>query len=233
MNGVQHTIMNVVHSRMVCYKPPMSNESKLRKGGRRPAAETQERILELTTDLMAAEGLSAIKARTIAAQAGVSVGTIYNMFGDLDDLVRLANGRTYDDLYAHQRDALSQTRGAGHTPTEQLYALAHAYLEWVTQHHLLWSATLAFNRERMDTAPDWYREKETALLGIIEDALDDFPVTFQGQMRLHTARALWASIHGIVGMAMGTKTLLLPEAEIDMQMWIVIRAVAGALEDGS
>ncbi|WP_377886621.1 TetR/AcrR family transcriptional regulator [Algimonas porphyrae] len=198
--------------------------------GRKAPDGTRERVIALTRDLMAADGLSSVKARPIAASAGVSVGTLYNMFGHLDDLVRLANGQTYDDLFAHQQGALDRARKAMQTPRRQLYTLAHAYLEWVGDHHTLWSATLAFNQDRMDSAPSWYRQKERALLAIIEQALEDFPIRFDGDRRLHTARALWASIHGIVSMAMGTRTLLLPVEDIEVQIEIVVDAVARTLK---
>ncbi|MGB6230896.1 MAG: TetR/AcrR family transcriptional regulator [Litorimonas sp.] len=198
--------------------------------GRKAPEGTRANIIALTRDLIAAKGLSAVKARNIAASAGVSVGTVYNLFGPLDDLVRLANGRTYDDLHAHQQAALEAARQSGATPRDRLFALAHAYLDWVGDHHAVWSATLAFNRGRRDHVPDWYAEKERALMGIIEDALSDFPHDFTGDDRLHTARALWASIHGIVSMAMGPTALLLPVEQIERQMEIVLSAVAATLE---
>ncbi|MEM9599506.1 MAG: TetR/AcrR family transcriptional regulator [Pseudomonadota bacterium] len=197
--------------------------------GRKAPDGTRDRIIHLTRERLAAGGLSDIKARPIAAAAGISVGTIYNMFGHLDDLVRLANGQTYDDLFAHQQAALQQARHSGRSPTEQLHALAHAYLDWIGDHHVLWSATLAFNQERMDSAPTWYRQKEQALLALIEQVLDDFPCPFEETMRLQTARALWASIHGIVSMAMGQRALLLPIEEIHVQIDIVVEAVAKTL----
>lgn len=199
--------------------------------GRKTPDGTRERIIGLTRDLMAVDGLSSLKVRAIAASTGVSVGTIYNMFGHLDDLVRLANGQTYDDLFTHQQNALLRARDAEQSPRHQLYALAHAYLEWVSDHHTLWSSTLAFNQDRMDSAPAWYRQKEQSLLAIIEEALEDFPICFDGDMRLHTARALWASIHGIVSMAMGTRTLLLPVEDIEVQIEIVVDAVARTLKN--
>ena len=197
--------------------------------GRKAPDGTRERIIRLTRERLASGGLADVKARPIAADAGISVGTIYNMFGHLDDLIRQANGQTYDDLFAHQQTALKQARHTGRSPADQLHALAHAYLDWIGNHHVLWSATLAFNQDRMDSAPIWYRQKEEALLGLIEQVLDDFPYAFDAEMRLQTARALWASIHGIVSMAMGQRALLLPIEEIHVQIDIVVDAVAQTL----
>ena len=198
--------------------------------GRRSPEGTRARIVTLTRALIAQKGLSGIKARTIASEAGLSVGTVYNMFGHLDDLVRLANGQTYDSLQANQTKALAAARSVGASPRVELHALADAYLDWVVGHHALWSATLAFNRERQGEAPDWYRAKEMGLLGIIEDALTDFPKAMSEAERHTAARALWSSIHGIVTMAMGARALLIPPDEITAQMRIIVDAVAATLE---
>ena len=208
---------------------PPKPEFLSRRGVRSPDG-TRERIVLQTRKTIAEAGLRSVKARDIARRAGVSVGTIYNMFGPLDNLVRMSNAVTYDDLFEHQSAALDAARADGAQPSETLRRLARAYLDWVRTHHALWSATLAFNRERRDDdVPEWYSSRERALLGIIEDALSDFPHEWDGEMRLHTARALWASIHGIVAMAMGATALLLPVDELELQMDVIIGPVAAGL----
>ena len=54
----------------------------------------REEILQLADRLLATEGLDALQARRIAREADCSVGTIYNIFGDIDGLIVAANSRT-------------------------------------------------------------------------------------------------------------------------------------------
>ena len=203
--------------------------SKASRRGRKSPSGTRARILTLTRSLIAQGGLSAVKARKIADEADVSVGTIYNMFGPLDDLVRQANAETYDALFIHQRAALDAARSEESAPRHHLQALANAYLDWVRDNHVMWAATLAFNRERHGEAPDWYREKEVALLQIVEDALGDFENGPRDEARAILARALWSSIHGIVSNAMGAKALLVPEENIRAQMHLIVNAIGEQL----
>ena len=51
-------------------------------------------IVAKAGDLVAEEGLSALQARRIAREAGCAVGTLYNLFGDIDGLVIAVNAQT-------------------------------------------------------------------------------------------------------------------------------------------
>ena len=190
----------------------------------------REAVIQATLKAMAAKGLEGLKARPIAQRAGISVGSIYNLFGDLDELTRIVNGRTYDDLFARETAALEAARAAEKSPREQLLALAAAYLDFVETHQTLWLAVLAFNRGRTELPPRWYLEKELSLLLIIQDALGAFAKAADPRVcRLH-ARALWASIHGIATLAVADGFMMQPIDEVWEQMEIVISAVADALQ---
>ena len=51
---------------------------------RLPKEETRENLVQTTLTLLENDGLEAVKARNVAEGAGVALGTIYNMFEDLD-----------------------------------------------------------------------------------------------------------------------------------------------------
>ena len=63
-------------------------------------AAVREALIKSTLALMQEGGLAAVKARTVADQAGVSVGTVYNLFGNVDQLILAANLKIYEDLGA-------------------------------------------------------------------------------------------------------------------------------------
>ena len=153
---------------------PASGESKT-AGRKRFEPEMREHVIKAATRAIEAKGLEGLKARPIAQRAGISVGSIYNLFGDLDELTRVINGRTYDALYEIERSALEQAREAGKTSREQMMDLAAAYLDFVETHQAIWLACLAFNRNQTDLPPQWYLDKEQALFRIIEDAIATFP----------------------------------------------------------
>ncbi|TIX63603.1 MAG: helix-turn-helix transcriptional regulator, partial [Mesorhizobium sp.] len=60
--------------------------------------EMSERVIAIAENLIEAGGAENLKARTIATEAGIAVGSIYNLFRDIDDLHRAVNMRLLDRL---------------------------------------------------------------------------------------------------------------------------------------
>jgi len=210
---------------------PESKKGRGRPAGRKSfTPDVKERVILATMEAMESLGLEGVKARLISKNTGISVGSIYNLFGDLDQLIRTINGRTYDQLYEIESKALSASRAAGQSPHEQMLALARAYLDFVSVNNPLWSAVLAFNRAQTQPAPDWYAAKEKALITIIEQAIEPLPGAVDPKTRLLHARALWASIHGIVTVAVTGGFADQAKDEVWTQIRIVVNAVATALE---
>ena len=52
-----------------------------------PANEVKAELVKTTLALMDEGGIEAVKARPIAKTVGISVGSIYNMFGSIDGLI--------------------------------------------------------------------------------------------------------------------------------------------------
>jgi len=209
---------------------PPSPESAKATGRKRFNPEIREHVIKAATRAIESKGLDGIKARPIAERAGISVGSIYNLFGDLDELTRIVNARTYDALYDIVSTALENARRAGKPPHEQMMDLAAAYLNFVESHQAIWLATLAFNRGQIEAPPQWYLDKEQALFEIIEDAIAAFPGAQDIELRRNNARALWASIHGIVTAAVTDRFLIYPIANVRTQIQIIVNAVAQSLE---
>lgn len=57
-----------------------------------------ERLVQATIKLLAEQGPSAIKARTVAAEAGLSTMVVYSHFGGIPELVRAVADRGFSDL---------------------------------------------------------------------------------------------------------------------------------------
>lgn len=213
------------------YERERIGEAPRRGPGRRGFdPEVRERVIAAAQSFMDEKGLDAVKARAIARETGIAVGSVYNLFGDLDELVRIVNGRTYDELYAIETAALEAARAVGEDPRRQMLALARAYLEFVAARQRRWQATLAFNRAQTAPPPRWYMEKELALFRIIEDAIAAFPGARDPARRRLTARALWASIHGIVTIAVADGFLMQPIDDVWEEIRIIVNAVAASLE---
>lgn len=191
------------------------------------AAETRRNALRATLiDLAEAEievhGITAIKARPLAKAAGCSVGAIYNVFGDLEDIVIAVNGRTFRKL--GQFVAASLEGKTQLPPTERLVAMSFAYLDYASEHPRLWRALFDLQMSTDMDVPDWYLEELARLFSYIDGPVHEcFPHMDAAQVGLMT-RALFSSIHGIVLLGLENRISAVPRDQIRNMIALILRA---------
>ena len=149
------------------------------------ALDAARKIVEL-------EGLRGLTARRVARDIGYTIGTIYNHFENLDDLIMRLNGQTLDALYT----GLTQTP-LGDEPVAALRTLTERYLQFTSQNPRLWASLFEFHPSEGQGLPDWHGEKILRLLGLVERALAPLLAHGTEAQRLHCARVIWSSLHGI------------------------------------
>ncbi len=185
--------------------------------------ELRDKLVVIAERTIAAKGLSALRARDLASEAGCAVGAIYNVFGDLTDLVLAVNARTFHRLGADVAAALAD---APQDPVEQLVIMAQAYHRFAAQNHLSWRALFDVERAAGETAPDWYLHEMGQLFVYISDPLAViFPDRPAPEIALLT-RALFSSVHGIVLLGLDQASAGVPSDDIDRMIALVLRQVS-------
>ena len=116
----------------------------------RPALTDQHReaVLQAARDLLASDGLAGLQARTLARRAGLSVGSIYKLFGDIDELIRRLNRETHREFAVHHRAALDAVNPDERDVMVPLMALARAYIDFVIANERRWAAVLETSQRR-------------------------------------------------------------------------------------
>jgi len=161
-------------------------------------------------DIIACEGYSAFTARGIADRIGYSVGTIYNLFDDLDDLVVHVNGETLDQLY----DALSGDRPVME-PEQALLDIGRRYVAFVSANRALWNAIFDHRMPTGRPLPDWYAPKIDRLFALVEAQLAPiFPDPGMKGARRRAAAVLWSSLHGLCTLWQSDKMRLIDAAPL-------------------
>jgi len=163
--------------------------------------ELRQMILDAATGLIDRDGPAGLSARAVARKIGYSVGTLYNLFDDLDDLVWQINGRTLDSL---QANLAASSTGSG--AEQRVRRLAQAYLDFVTTYPKRWALVLE-NRSSGAEPPRWYRERIRGLFELVETALADYFPPDAEDARRKSAHVLWA---GLTGIALLRETASLP-----------------------
>ena len=111
--------------------------------------ELGEQVLAAALRLVSRDGVAALTARRLAAEAGTSPAAVYELFGDKTGVVRAM----FFSGFAQLGDALARLP-PGEDPLEQLVALAQAYRGFILAHPAL--AAVMFSRPfaSFDPAPE-------------------------------------------------------------------------------
>ncbi len=146
--------------------------------------------------------MAGLAVRRIAKHIGCSVGTLYNVFDNLDTLILHLNGRTFDALY----EELTKVEAKGE-PRAVVTSLTETYLGFVRDNANLWNVIFEHVWPAKYPLPDWYREKIERLLKLLATILAPlFPEGREPEGREPEGRedenylaalVLWSSLHGI------------------------------------
>lgn len=183
-------------------------------------------IVARAAAIIAAEGLGAVQARRIAREAGCAVGTIYNLFGDIDGLVIAVNATTLAML-GEAVQAAGQNIG-DLTLDLRLSRLALAYMHFALDHTRRWEAVFKHRVMEGREVPASYLEDQSRLLALIETALGD-AIPDAGR-RGATARALFGAVHGIVALALDNRLGGRLKGELEEQVRRIVGLAARGIE---
>lgn len=163
--------------------------------GRRPKhskSEFQGIAVAAGQAIIAEQGLRGLTVRSVAGRMGVSVGTIYNIFSGLEELVALINGETLDALYA----ALATAPATGR-PEHDLHVLLDRYLAFVSARESSWNLLFEERLPEAGDPPDWYFDKIGQLFALLARILRPlFPADDDAGLA-RAVRLLWISLHGV------------------------------------
>jgi AcrR family transcriptional regulator len=123
---------------------------------------------------------------------GCSVGTIYNIFEGIEELVALVNGETLDSLY----DTLSQAPVTG-SPDQDLHVLLDLYLKFVAERESSWNLLFEERLPEAKEPPAWYFEKIARLFTLLARILAPLFRPDQEEELANAVRLLWISLHGV------------------------------------
>lgn len=193
--------------------------------GRRQRA-LREALILAAERAIADTGLSGLKAREVAREAGCALGAVYTAFADLDALVLAVNARTLDALDAHLRAASRPEAD----PVTQMVVLAEAYLDYAADHRPRWSALFEHRMAAGREPPAWYTEKQAELFRHVKGAAAALRPGLDEAELAGLARAAFSAVHGIVSLGLDEKLAPMPEGMLRRELRLVTEAMARGLD---
>lgn len=199
-------------------------------------AALREALIDHAERRIEADGAKNLRARDLAKDAGCAVGAIYNVFGDLDDLLLSVNARTFKRLGAAVAQASSEAAEQETSPMShdqkakiaaaQLVAMSQTYHHFAAANFNLWRALFTIDRPTGENAPDWYHAELSRLFAFIDAPLNTLFPHYDAATRGLLTKSLFSSIHGIVLLGLDEASAGVPPPHLDKMMALVLGHIA-------
>jgi len=150
------------------------------------------------------EGFQSLTARKVASHIGYTVGTLYHVFRNFDDLVIHLNAQTLDEMAA----LIQQNSRRLRNPEKRIRAMAEFYVKYATDHPDRWRLVFEHQAPRGLPTPVQMKERRDVMFEMVADNLRVISPARIPQEVDHTATALWSGIHGICILALTGKLYL-------------------------
>jgi AcrR family transcriptional regulator len=177
----------------------MARDSTVTDG---PSTGIPERLIDAAVAMLAEEGPSSIKARTVAARAGMSSMVVYNYFGGVPELLDAVVDHGFNQI----GEAFAQV-GASEDPVADLFTMALTTLSYARANPHLYDAmfglstratyrpTPAKGERRAGHSPAFHAAyahviEAAVRLGTVGGLTIDDPTAAAG--------ALWSFVHGYI-----------------------------------
>ncbi|MCU7934992.1 MAG: TetR/AcrR family transcriptional regulator [Candidatus Thiodiazotropha sp. (ex Dulcina madagascariensis)] len=165
--------------------------------GEHSKAEIEAMALEAAESIIENEGYPGLSARKVASAIGYTVGSLYFVFKNLDELVQRVNGRTLDQLYTTLTEVMVDCR----VPQTCLLALGSAYLDYATRHVHRWRMVFEHQPQSEGLPLEIHQDKMYRLFSLVEDQLQVLATRRSREEITVAASSLWSGVHGIAIMA--------------------------------
>ncbi|MGO9392984.1 TetR/AcrR family transcriptional regulator [Rhodoblastus sp.] len=182
-------------------------------------------LVDAAERIIAAHGLQGLKARDLANAVGCSLGGVYNLVGDLDDLILHVASRTLRSL----NQALIAADCSGLSPEAQLSAIAIAYCRFARANRLLWRALFEHRMGADKTLPDWAINDQLELFAHVAAPLRRLAPHAEAESLTLMSRTLFSAVHGIVWIGLDEKLVAVPVDALEGQIDRLVRAACRGL----
>lgn len=188
----------------------------------------REQLIEAAERAIAEKGLAGLKARELAQEIGCSLGAIYNLVADMDELVLRVGSRTLARLDA-TLSAASPPASSQDEASEALVAVALAYCAFARDNLQLWRVLFEHRMAEGSTVPDWaVTEQMTMFRHILQPLVLLVPDRSEEDRNL-LGRTLFSAVHGVIAIGLEEKLIAVPRRELDRQIEGLVRLACRGL----
>ena len=160
--------------------------------------ELREMALSAAEQIVVERGYEGLSARKVAGAIGYTVGTLYLVFENIDDLILNINARTLDRLHAQ----MAALQAGSEDSRDYLERLGEVYIRFADEDPHRWALVFEHRLADSRAVPAWYQEKITRMFAMVEDGLAPLARQRPQEDITEAARAIWGGVHGICILAL-------------------------------
>jgi AcrR family transcriptional regulator len=185
--------------------------------------ELRDLALRAAADIVSESGATALSMREVARRIGYTVGALYIVFENLDDLIVGLNEQTVIEL----REALERIRGRANQPAQNLRLLVAAYLGFALLHTARWRLVFEHRLPEGQKAPPTYAGHTAAIFALVGRHLREAGVARDDESARELATALWSGAHGICMLAVTGKLQIVTQASVQRLLDVLLDRFLG------
>lgn len=152
-------------------------------------AEIKQMVLEAAEDIVREYGYSALKVRKIAADIGYTVGSIYMVFANMNDLNMHIKARTWQKLEQYLQAQLKATG--------TVQGIALAYLDFAVANEGLWRMLFEHQLPLGEPVPEEYLQENQRAFELMYGMIRQLDQRHADDQVLMAARVLIKSVQGV------------------------------------
>lgn len=185
--------------------------------------ELRDLALRAAAEIVDTSGAAALSMREVARRIGYTVGALYIVFENLDDLIVQLNERTVSEL----RASLEKIRGRANQPAQTLRLLVAAYLGFALLHTARWRLVFEHRLPEGQKPPPSYAGHTAAIFGLVSRHLREAGAVRGDASADELATALWSGAHGICMLAVTGKLQAGTQASVQRLLDVLLDRVIG------
>jgi len=170
--------------------------------------EIKQMAITASIAMLNEQGEAGLSTRKVAKAIGYTVGTLYLVFKNLDELLLEVNAATLDDLHETMA-TINQS-----DPNQALKSMALAYLAYAQQNFARWSLLFSHRLPEGVLVPDWFDQKVSAVFDGVKLPLQQIKPDLSEQAALQATRELWSGVHGACDLGLNGKLSLGGEFDV-------------------
>ena len=182
--------------------------------------EQRDMALHAAREIVKNDGLQGLTTRAVAQRMGYTVGTLYLIFNNLNDLIYAVNAQTVAKMRLQMEHAIAGLAD----PAQRLRAMAHAYQDFALASPNLWRLAFEHQMREGEAIPEFIIAETDQVLMAALDTFKQLLPEVDNETLTIIAAAFWSAIHGVCHL---TVTDTLKVAHTDAE-----RAVLECLVDG-